>query len=159
MENVDLEALLAEQKVMVEEMEKVKKEFQDKGKAILKKSFSAFFEAVPSIKAIPWTQYTPYFNDGEPCEFGVRDMWVLSELSYSDWQEEGGSYAEEYDVVNTYCDDKYKNELTKEQKKLANDFIKNISKLSDDIYEDMFGDHVYVIATKDGFEIEEYSHD
>jgi len=23
-----------------------------------------------------WTQYTPYFNDGEPCEFGANGFWI-----------------------------------------------------------------------------------
>lgn len=30
------------------------------------------------VKAITWHQYTPYFNDGEPCEFSVYDMCVTS---------------------------------------------------------------------------------
>jgi len=30
------------------------------------------------IKAVTWHQYTPYFNDGEPCEFSVYDMSVTS---------------------------------------------------------------------------------
>jgi hypothetical protein len=27
------------------------------------------------IDSIGWRQYTPYFNDGEPCEFGVGEPW------------------------------------------------------------------------------------
>jgi len=23
-----------------------------------------------------WTQYTPYFNDGDPCEFGTSGFWI-----------------------------------------------------------------------------------
>lgn len=30
------------------------------------------------IKAVTWHQYTPYFNDGEPCEFSVYDMSVTN---------------------------------------------------------------------------------
>jgi hypothetical protein len=30
------------------------------------------------IKAASWHQYTPYFNDGEPCEFSVYDLSVTS---------------------------------------------------------------------------------
>jgi hypothetical protein len=29
----------------------------------------------PSIEAIRWRQYTPYFNDGEACIFGVADVY------------------------------------------------------------------------------------
>lgn len=30
----------------------------------------------PGIDSFGWTQYTPYFNDGEPCVFGVGEVWV-----------------------------------------------------------------------------------
>src|SRR5690348_1020347 len=30
------------------------------------------------VKAIAWSQYTPYFNDGEACEFGVGDIAFTS---------------------------------------------------------------------------------
>lgn len=32
----------------------------------------------PGIEAFGWRQYTPYFNDGEPCIFGVGDLWFLT---------------------------------------------------------------------------------
>jgi hypothetical protein len=28
------------------------------------------------VEAVGWTQYTPYFNDGEPCEFGIHEVGV-----------------------------------------------------------------------------------
>lgn len=35
--------------------------------------FKAAFNDL-GVKAVTWHQYTPYFNDGEPCEFSVGDM-------------------------------------------------------------------------------------
>jgi hypothetical protein len=29
----------------------------------------------PTMHSFGWTQYTPYFNDGEPCVFGVNEPW------------------------------------------------------------------------------------
>ncbi|UDL15302.1 hypothetical protein SEA_KUDEFRE_73 [Gordonia phage Kudefre] len=29
--------------------------------------------AFPEVEAVRWEQYTPYFNDGDACEFGVRE--------------------------------------------------------------------------------------
>lgn len=29
--------------------------------------------AYPEVEAVRWEQYTPYFNDGDVCEFGVRE--------------------------------------------------------------------------------------
>ena len=41
--------------------------------------YPRFVEAFEKgIKAVTWHQYTPYFNDGEPCEFSVYDMCVTS---------------------------------------------------------------------------------
>jgi len=31
---------------------------------------------VEGVEAVKWDQYTPYFNDGEPCEFSVYDYSV-----------------------------------------------------------------------------------
>lgn len=33
----------------------------------------------PTIVAFGWSQYTPYFNDGEPCVFSVNELWVRTE--------------------------------------------------------------------------------
>lgn len=35
-------------------------------------AFARRFEANPAVKCAIWTQYTPYFNDGDPCTFGVH---------------------------------------------------------------------------------------
>ena len=31
--------------------------------------FKVFFAEYPEVKAVGWKQFTPHFNDGEPCEF------------------------------------------------------------------------------------------
>lgn len=36
------------------------------------------------IKAIAWTQYTPYFNDGDVCEFSVGDFSYTSNQTVAD---------------------------------------------------------------------------
>lgn len=30
----------------------------------------------PTIESLGWSQYTPYFNDGDTCTFGVGDVWI-----------------------------------------------------------------------------------
>lgn len=54
----------------------------------------------PSIESFGWRQYTPYYNDGEQCVFGVGNVWFLTykdlqnpedrklrEESYYTWEE------------------------------------------------------------------------
>lgn len=41
--------------------------------------FQPILQAVlddPSVIEFGWRQYTPYFNDGEPCTFSVYGLWV-----------------------------------------------------------------------------------
>lgn len=47
------------------------------------------------ILAITWNQYTPRFNDGDICEFGVNDVSVTSDPKVAeDWL--NGDFYEEY---------------------------------------------------------------
>ena len=49
------------------------KKFQETAQGLFKETTKEFFEKNPGIKAIVWAQFTPYFNDGDTCEFGVND--------------------------------------------------------------------------------------
>ena len=49
---------------------------------ILTKESKELFGAVPGLGAVTWTQYAPYFNDGEPCIFRVNDPTFTSLNSY-----------------------------------------------------------------------------
>lgn len=54
--------------------------------------FLELFNAVmadPVIEKIVWEQYTPYFNDGDPCEFGVHGLEVYP-YGWEAKQAEGG---------------------------------------------------------------------
>ena len=45
---------------------------------IVHKSTAEYFERYGHIiEAISWTQYTPYFNDGESCEFSVHEAYAF----------------------------------------------------------------------------------
>lgn len=37
----------------------------------VEKCFTDFFDKYPDLLAFSWTQYTPYFDDGSRCEFGI----------------------------------------------------------------------------------------
>jgi hypothetical protein len=57
------------------EVKSLKKQLSDLKKQYLKASKTAFsegskplFDKHPKMKSFSWSQYTPYFNDGEPCQ-------------------------------------------------------------------------------------------
>lgn len=132
------------------EIRALQKELQDKmatmGKEALKPHFDKFFEDHPTVEAIRWEQYTPYFNDGDACEFGVNDFVVkMANPAEGSEEDEDDSDDDEDDDGFVYGDSTVA-ALEKEVR-------------DDDVLEHIFGDHVRVTVTRDGFEVEEYEHD
>jgi hypothetical protein len=126
----------------------VTKEATKAGKKEIKAHLDEIFAAHPEIKGIRWKQYTPYFNDGDPCEFSVREALV------SFGEETGGDYDDGY--VGTY-------EL-KNKKHPALKAIQEFSELiqsegMSDVMQTVFDDHVQVTVTPADVEVESYEHD
>lgn len=127
---------------LVTEFNRYQEEFQKKAQDMLKVAFTEFFEQNPNIAALRWNQYTPYFNDGDECIFSVH------ELSYQVASEEDDEFHEAwYDEAHP------------EEQAAAKEFGSLIQTIPDDVYKAMFGDHVEITATRDGFQVEEYEHE
>ena len=47
--------------------------FRQKATVKIKEVFKQFWEENPDIKVVVWTQYAPYFNDGDACVFRIND--------------------------------------------------------------------------------------
>jgi hypothetical protein len=54
----------------------------------------SLLEKYPHIKTIFWTQYTPGFNDGDPCEFGVYGPYFTT----TPWEDVDTGYEDSEDV-------------------------------------------------------------
>lgn len=111
------------------------------------------------IKSFGWTQYNPYFNDGDECEFGVNIdyPYINGENVYDieslDWRIEyylkDGRYSEEKT-------DEWDIELFK----LIQELKSALSEIDSEFLKALFGDHVLVTVHDDGtIETEEYEHD
>lgn len=146
---------------LIEKQRALQKEFQTTAHALFKETTKEFFEQNPLVNAILWNQYTPYFNDGEPCEFRVGfATFTNSDGSMINW----GEYTGEEEGVWTYGDDCYndeENEVPAEVNTTLCDSFDRIlqSGEMEDVMLAMFGDHVTVIATREGFEVAEFAHD
>lgn len=64
-----------------QKLEEAQQLMKQQGKAALEEAFTSFFDKHPEAKALVWVQYTPYFNDGEPCEFRVNGMELKVDAS------------------------------------------------------------------------------
>lgn len=143
------------------DIEAFKLKYSQKSQKYFKKLFNLFWKNHPTIKAVVWVQYTPYFNDGEPCVFQVHDMQPLTSVGFKRWKDEGsrGWRAEEFipfDWKDNICEGET---ISREEFESAQKFLRVIHKLPDDVFLDMFGDHTMVLATRKGFESNEHEHD
>ena len=158
---------------LLDEQEELRRKFQATAQELFKETTKEFFDSNPAITAVVWTQYTPYFNDGDTCEFGVNsptftnapDPESVSWGSY-DGDEEGVFAVENISYVMNSDRDYYKNEQEAIKKAGVIDvdsceaFQRMIcSSAMEDVMQAMFGNHVKVIATRDGFDIQDYDHD
>jgi len=57
--------------------EKYQEEMRVNGLTALKEALAEFFDKYPEVETVQWTQYAPYFNDGDACVFSVNDPHVL----------------------------------------------------------------------------------
>lgn len=100
------------------------------------------------VEAVRWTQYTPYFNDGDPCVFGTHGVEVKKT-----GDDEGGDAEDGFlDSWSLEKDDPVKAALEEFENVIESDH-------HDVLLGQKFGDHAQVTATKEKFVIDEYSHD
>jgi hypothetical protein len=122
---------------------------------MVKPLLQEFIKSNPEVKQIKWTQYTPYFNDGEACVFGVRGFGFY--FDGDDLDDHWG----DHEIYGEY-DSKYnadtRAKCTKATYEACMNLESELHKLQDSL-QDLFGDHVEVTVTADGVETSEYDHD
>lgn len=160
---------------LIAEQRKLKKQFQADAQEMFRGITKEFFDKNPSITAFKWAQYTPYFNDGDPCEFRVNAPTFtnapLDELdevsSYGEYEgETEGVWATDTVRWVLESDSEY-NKDSKHLLQASNVDVDSCEKMSgmiqcdemEEVMLDMFGDHVEIVATRNGFDVEEYDHD
>ena len=172
---------------LTEEYKILKKNFQ-------KKAENAFIMAIKEIfqegqlEGIAWTQYTPYFNDGDTCEFNLGEIYFVKSginehgfpaeiYSYENEDDEGykkyviiplskpSSYYYEKADKDPYC----KKVVDAWESISDKNFVVTLNKIAsfmsknDDLMEGIYGDHasITIYKNKDGkieTKVEEYEH-
>jgi hypothetical protein len=222
MEQKLLDTLKGEHASLKSRMNALKEEMQENSKVLMKEAFREFFEKYDVVDNIFWTQYTPYFNDGESCEFSVGDAYLVLKDDEDACEYEGSSLLDKEDIGSLkktiaeieawekdpmaaaqkhqqerikqynrdpFADSSYSGSTLDQMKKwkphygtkeqyvkqlataqefgelypnLKSDFKeihKMVSGIDDDLMKAMFGDHVKVVVSASGIEIEEHQHD
>lgn len=157
------------------EQEKMSQQIKAKAKEIFNGFYGSVFEEHPKLVAFSWTQYTPYFMDGDECIFSARTD--DPSIQFGDEDEPKDFYfsdtervADGTETVKSWngrmeTRTKYKSvprihteeELEKNAAyKTVRDFLTNFS---EDDLKAMFGDHQQITVTAQGVEAEGYDHD
>lgn len=128
-------------KSIIDEVSTLKKEYQDKSKEAFKKVLKEYF-ADSETQAIVWGQYVPGFNDGDPCEFSLTDVYfVVKNFDPEDLQDP-------YDYDESSIEDIHKDDN-------ANS-IYDFLNANEDMLEEMFGVNVAVYVTPEAIIVNEY---
>jgi len=148
------------------EIKKMQKELQKRSGDIFLSSFKKLFEENPELKSFGWTQYTPYFNDGDTCYFSANTdyLWINGE------NEDDASWAQEKKVISwgTYNRDKrvYEGRIEQDNpdynpklKEISNKIKNFLNIFDEDFYKNQFGDHTKVTITEKGIDTDDYEHD
>lgn len=110
-------------------------------------------EQHPDVYGVMWTQWTPSFNDGEPCRFTVTEPaqftkeQLLDYLLDKDYEESVLEDQEEDDLFG---------ELSLRELEGYSHTSKNMLIMDEDILESVFGDGVTVVVTRTGVYTREY---
>ncbi len=147
---------------MTSEFETMRKSYQDKMQTKMKEVFKAFFEQNSEVAGIVWTQYTPYFADGDECTFDRHDFFFTTDASKLEDIE--SAYDLEDDSDDTCGELAGRDAFTwsggsRPAKKGYPEFNKLLESIPQEIYKETFGDHAFIVATAKGFDVREYEHD
>lgn len=142
------------------------KDLQVAAQVFFKELSVELFNENPTLVEFSWSQYTPYWNDGEPCTFSANTSYPSVTISAEDgnkvkYDENMGEmviFDKEDDEIE-YAEedhDKYEKEIEKVSTQVT-DFLE---KFGDSDMEVMFGDHVEVIVKRGGIvDTEQYDHE
>jgi len=143
--------LLEAQAEIHKKMAEMREQLKTIGEKLFKEGAQDFFDAFPEAGSFSWTQYTPYFNDGDECVFSVHDYFDVTNTN-------GDLLWEDLDAWGAEYSRKQGKELTREQE--ASEVLSTlVGGIDDDTMKALFGDHVRVTVTREGIDIEEYDHD
>jgi Zn-finger protein len=132
----------------IKKIEKIIEDARNEAKAAFVAELRRLMTLYPEIKCAVWNQYTPSFNDGDPCYFTVGDFYI-STSEEVDSNGEIDTEDDDHEVWSSYnLPPRFK------EYQPVMDFMN--SGVGADILEDVFGSDVQVRVTVSGVQVEDY---
>lgn len=112
------------------------------------------------IESFGWVQYTPYFNDGDECIFGVRaDLDYGLEVNGERWEDAFNFIRDEPDSRTNWSGHYEPADENTKPKEVWDDLRDFVYSFDEDDLKHAFGDHVKVTVTRNGATTQYYEHD
>ena len=146
-----------------DEIKKLKSELSEKIKENFHGLTKELFDSYSELDSFGWRQYTPYFNDGESCEFrSVHNYPTINgnDENYDESEQPEGVL----DIVKlgseTIYDGNWKKVTNPDYNPYYNEIVKTVkeflNQFDDDDMKDLFGDHVVIHITPNGIDVQDY---
>lgn len=176
-----LMARIAEERKRIEKSER---KTASSGRKLFEEATKHLFNQFPELKKFSWTQYTPYWNDGDECLFGCNidyaivnededseELWNLErlhELLSGDVEKKraeinkqiaAGGENWEIERLRSELEDIDKDPAEIEKKYVMKKAISDLlGGIDENAYQSMFGEGL-VTVTRDGVEVSDYDHE
>jgi hypothetical protein len=142
--------------------EEMKSQLGSEGQESVKAMFRVFFETHSDVEAVRWTQYTPHFNDGDPCTFSVCEAQMRFKGD-ENWLDSWSLSSHANGRLTRLLQGRTEAEAGLNVDDLEEDFSKLNQLLQSDtlafILDAAFGDGYEVTATRESITAEHYDHD
>jgi hypothetical protein len=158
-----------------------------RGEKLFKEAVKDIFKRFKGLDRFSWPQYTPHWNDGDECSFGVcaesvtvnnergdsqfDDFWSLKHaygLLSKKKKEEARILQELKDEKDQWKVDSLKRDLeilktrsledVEEKYKIKKAIVDVLENIDESAFESMFGEGL-VVVTREGSHVEEYEHE
>ena len=161
---------------LIEKINRIKGEIAERRTEMnnmLKDVFSelsqVYFDKHPTTINFSWTQYTPYFMDGGPCEFSVnRDISLWSTLKqesfdnpnhYGIYEYPAGFDEDNFEDSTVFYYGYYYGDKETDLGKSYEAASEFLHMFEDTDLRQMFGDGFRITVSKDGVSVDHYDHD
>lgn len=138
------------------ELKALRESAKAKARSLFEIGTKEIFEKHPKLESWKWHQYTPYFNDGDSCEFVVNKDCLALTFNGKEFEEIENSTWGDNDYAKKY---KAKARAEEGLKEAFSHIKEMMDALDDEDFKQMFGDHMKVTVTKSGATQEEYDHE
>ena len=152
-----------------EQLQALKSNYKKLAQELFNSGTKELFDKYETLDSFGFTAYSPYFNDGDSCEFSAHTdiPYINGYHEYDEGDERCDSF--ERREGDVYIWDKInRSEYNSEESKyievagdeklsaMVKDVAEFLVNFDDDVWEEMVGNHVIVQFTREGLQIEEY---